>query len=102
MKRAAWSPVLPVDAVLVALAEDGREEDVTDLMMEARGALGQRVHASLGSPDGEVASVMTDIVVRHILANLTGLEVIATVQSRPELVLATRKSVAAIEARRGA
>lgn len=102
MKRAAWSPVLPVDAVLASLAEDGREEDVTELMMEARNDLARRVDASLGSPDGEVASVMTDIAVRHVLANLAGLEVIATVQSRPELVVETRRAVAALEARRKA
>ena len=90
---------LPVDAILATLAEDGRDEDVTLLAMDATKALTDRVHASLGSPKGELASVMTDIAVRHLVSNLTGLDVIAMVQTRPGLVLEARRGVEALRAK---
>lgn len=91
---------LPVDAILATLAEDGRDEDVTELAMEARNALAAKVHASLGSPKGELASVMTDIALRHLVSNLTSLDVIALVQSRPGLVLEARRGVEAQQSKR--
>ncbi|HMM36007.1 MAG TPA: hypothetical protein PKA62_14895 [Thermoanaerobaculia bacterium] len=91
---------LPVDAILATLAEDGRDEDVTQLAMDATKALTNRVHASLGSPKSELASVMTDIAVRHVVSNLTSLDVIAMVQSRPGLVMEARRGVEALRARR--
>ena len=90
---------LPVDAILATLAEDGRDEDVTLLAMDATKALTYRVHASLGSPKGELASVMTDIAVRHLVSSLTGLDVIAMVQSRPGLVMEARRGVEALRAK---
>jgi len=91
---------LPVDAILATLAEDGRDEDVTELAMRARNDLALKVHASLGSPKGELASVMTDIAVRHLVSNLTSLDVIAMVQSRPGLVMEARRGVEALRAKR--
>lgn len=91
---------LPVDAILATLAEDGRDEDVTELAMEARNALARKVHASLGSPKGELASVMTDIAVRHLVSNLTGLDVVAMVQTRPGLVMEASRGVEALRAKR--
>jgi hypothetical protein len=91
---------LPVDAILATLAEDGRDEDVTQLAMDATKALTNRVHASLGSPKSELASVMTDIAVRHVVSNLTSLDVIAMVQSRPGLVMEARRGVEALRAKR--
>ena len=90
---------LPVDAILATLAEDDRDDDVLDLAMEARNALAERVHAALGSPKGELASVMTDIAVRHVVSNLNGLDVIAMVQTRPGLVMETRRAVEALRAK---
>lgn len=91
---------LPVDAILATLAEDGRDKDVTELAMEARSDLARKVHASLGSPKGKLASVMADIAVRHLVSNLTSLDVIAMVQSRPGLVLEARRGVEALQAKR--
>ncbi len=91
---------LPVDAILATLAEDGRDEDVTELAMTARNDLARKVHASLGSPKSELASVMTDIAVRHLVSNLTSLDVIAMVQSRPGLVMEARRGVEALRAKR--
>lgn len=91
---------LPVDAILATLAEDGRDEDVTELAMTARNDLARKVHASLGSPKSELASVMTDIAVRHVVSNLTSLDVIAMVQSRPGLVMEARRGVGALQTKR--
>ena len=99
-KEKAWAPVLPVDAILATLTEDGRHEDVTGLVMEARNDLARKVHASLGRPKGEVASVMTDLATRHLVSSLTGLDVIAMIESRPELVVEARKLVEAVERKR--
>lgn len=85
--------VREADSALVWLCRDGREEDVTELAMDARHALADRVDESLGHPDGEAASVLTDIAVRHVVAGLTAEAVLVLVQSRPELVLEAKRLI---------
>lgn len=112
MKRATQetvsAPVVTIDAdagappkvreagsALVWLCRDGREEDVTELAMDARNDLENRVDEVLGHPDGWAASVLTDIAVRHVVSGLTAEAVLVLVQSHPEIVLEARKLVEA-------
>lgn len=79
------------------LCQDGRDEEVTLLAMDATKALTDGVHAALGQPDGVAASVLTDIAVWHVVSGLTADAVLNLARSHPELVLEAKRSV---EARR--
>lgn len=95
------SKVREAGSALTWLSSEGRDEDVTELVMDARNDLAERVHEALASPEGEVASVMTDIAVRHVISKLTGAQVLEMVQSHPELVLEARRHVETVERERG-
>lgn len=88
-------------AALVWLSANGREEEVTALAMQARNDLAALVHDALGSPESEVASVMTDIAVRYVIRGLTTEAVQVILQSKPKLVMETRRLVEAITQARG-
>lgn len=88
-------------SALTWLSSEGRDEDVTELVMDARNDLAERVHETLASPEGEVASVMTDLALRHIIRGLTAEAVTVLLQSHPELVLEARRHVETVERERG-
>jgi hypothetical protein len=88
-------------SALVWLSSDGREEDVTELVMDARNDLAARVHETLASPEGELASIMTDLAVRHVIRGLTPEVVTALLRSHPELVLEAKRHAEATERARG-
>jgi len=95
---AATSPkVREAGSALAWLCQDGRDEAVTLLAMDATKALTDEVHAALGQPDGEAASVLTDIAVWHVVSGLTADAVLNFARSHPELVIEAKRSV---EARR--
>jgi len=115
VKRAAKEtvsvPVVAIDAdagappevreagsALVWLCQDDRDEEVTELAMDARNALAERVYEALGRPDGEAASVLADIAVRHVISGLTAEAVL--VRTHPELVLEARRRVEAMRRER--
>lgn len=87
-------------SALVWLCQNDRDEEVTELAMDSRNALAERVYEALGRPDGEAASVLTDVAVRHVVSGLTAEAVLVLVRTRPELVLEARRNVETLRAER--
>lgn len=119
MKRAPRGtvlvPVVTIDAdagaspkaraagtALVRLACDAEYEFVTDLAMDARNALEDAVSVTMVAPDSYLPSVLTDIVIRHVVSKLTGPEVLAMIQADPEVVLEAERLVEELKAARKA
>jgi hypothetical protein len=85
-------------SALAWLSADGREDDVTDLVLAARSDLVVRVQEALGTPAGEMAEVMADLAVRHVVRGLTPEAVTDLLRSHPELVLEAKRHVERAEA----
>ncbi len=125
MKRAPRGtvlvPVVTIDAdagaspkaraagtALVRLTREREWEALTQLAIDARNDLEGLVDEAMAKTAGRpshgtrLASVMADIVVRHVVSKLTGAEVLEMIQGDPELVLEAERLVeAAQKARAG-
>lgn len=86
---------------LVRLTRDHEWEVLTQLAIDARndleGLVDEAMTKAAGRPShgSRLASVMADIVVRHVVSKLTGAKVLAMIQGDPELVLEADRLVAA-------
>lgn len=91
-------------SALAWLCQGDRPDDVTNLAMDGRTELAARVAKALGpagDDDGVTASVLTDLVIRDLIARLTPEKVLAAIRSRPRLAVGTRRFLAMCEAARG-